>query len=441
MGSEADARVVAFTATLGIIAVVLFGLVPAIRMSSARSLTSLIGGRRTTTGSSRTRQVLVVSQLAMSVVLLVGASLFVRSLVVARGADLGFDPANRVQLSVNLGLQGYDEARGRAFYDQVIARMRGNPTVVAAAWAFPTPFDTYDRSAALFVDGVTRGNRDGASTFLASYVGEGFTGALGLRLEGGREFSVADSVGVPRVMIVSRQLASRLWPGKDPIGQSAKFSGAQGPHITVVGVVGDAKYTVIGEQNQMRVYLPMRQRYREWESLVVHTRGDPVAGIDEMRRIVASIDPTLPVFGVGTMTTAVTSGFSTSRTAASIGGAFGAIALIIAAIGLYAVVASGVSERTREIGVRIALGSTPGSVMRLVMMSGARLGVLGLLIGLVGAAGVARTMRSLLFGLSPADPLTFIGVPLVLALVVLVATWVPARRAVGLDPINALRSE
>lgn len=441
MGTEADARVIAFTTTVGVIAVVLFGLIPALRTSASRSLTSLIGMRRTATASRRTRSVLVVSQLALSVVLLVGASLFVRSLVVARNADLGFDPSNRVLMSMNLGLQGYDEARGRQFYDQVIARLRANPNVVAAAWAFPVPFDTYDRSTALFVDGVTGGNRDGSSTFLSSLVGDGFIDALGLRLEGGRDFMFADSAGNQRVMIVSRQLANRLWPGKDPIGQHAKLNGAQGPDVTVIGVVANAKFTVIGESNQMRVYIPLRQRYRDWESLVVHTRGDPVAGIAEVKRMVASIDPTLPVFGAGTMATSVTSGFSTSRTAAAIAGAFGLIALIISSIGLYAVVASGVSERTREIGVRIALGSTPGSVMRYIMLGGARLGLIGLVIGLAGAAAVAQTMRSLLFGLSPSDPLTFIGVPLVLTVVVLVATWVPARRAVGLDPVNALRSE
>jgi predicted permease len=441
MGAEADGRVIAFTAVLGIIAMILFGLIPAIRASSTRSLTNLIGGRRTATGSSRTRSVLVVSQLAMSVVLLVGASLFVRSLVVARNADLGFDPSNRVLMSTNIGLQGYDEARGRAFYDQVIARLRADPNVVSAAWVFPVPFDTYDRSAALFIDGVTRGNRDGSATFLSSLVSDGFIDALGLRLETGRDFTFADSTGVPRVMIVSRQLANRLWPGKDPIGQQAKINGPQGQDITVIGVVANAKFTVIGEQNQMRVYIPLRQRYRDWQSLVVHTRGDPVAGIGDVKRIVAAVDPTLPVFGASTLSIGVTNGFSTSRTAATIAGTFGLIALIISAIGLYAVVASGVSERTREIGVRIALGSTPGSVMRYVMFGGAKLGLVGVVIGLAGAAGVARTMSSLLFGLSPSDPLTFIGVPLVLGFVVILATWVPARRAVGLDPINALRSE
>ncbi len=441
-GSEPDLRVVAFTAAAGLLAVLMFGLIPALRTSTARSLSSLIGSRRAATGSQRTRSLLVVSQLALSAVLLVGATLFARSLIVARSADLGFDPSNRVMMSVNLGLQGYDEARGRAFFDNVISRMKTDPSVASAAWAFPVPFDTYDRTATLFVDGVTQGTRDGSLPVLSSSVSDGFIGALGFRLEAGRDFTVADSAGVPRVMIVSRQLANRLWPQKDPIGQRAKIGGPQGQDITVVGVVDNAKFLIIGERTQMHVYIPLRQRYRDGQTLVVHTRGgDPVANIARVKRVIAAADPTLPVFGVGTMDLAVSSGFSTSRMAASIAGIFGVIALIISSIGLYAVVASGVSERTREIGVRIALGSTPGAVMRFVVFGGARLGIVGIAIGIIGAAGVARTMGSLLFGLSPADPLTFVGVPLVLALVVLLATWVPARRAVGMDPVNALRSE
>ena len=441
IGTVADGRVIAFTALAGVAAVVLFGLIPALRTSRTHSLTGLIGARRTATRGGRARALLMVSQLALSVILLVGAGLFTRSLIVARSADLGFDASDRALLSVNLGLQGYDEAKGRAFYDQVIARLNADPAVASAAWVFPVPFDTYDRSAALFADGVTGGNRDGSMTVMASYVSEGFSDALGLRLEGGRDFRVADSAGIPRVMIVSKQLATRLWPGKNPVGQQARIGGAEGQPITVVGVVADAKFIVIGERSQMRAYLPLRQRYRDWQTLVVHTRGDPIASIAEIKQIIASADPALPVFGAGTMTASVASGFSTSRTAASIAGTFGLIALIISSIGLYAVVAGGVSERTREIGVRVALGSTPWAVMRLVMVGGARLGLTGVVIGLVGAAGVARTMASLLFGVSPADPLTFVGVPLLLAFVVLVATWIPARRAVGLDPVNALRSE
>jgi putative ABC transport system permease protein len=211
--------------------------------------------------------------------------------------------------------------------------------------------------------------------------------------------------------------------------------------MTVVGVVEDAKFESLGPSTSARVYMPLRQRYRDWQTLVVHTRGDPAAAVAQLKSTVASADPALPVYGATTMELSVESGLSTSRTAATVAAFFGVLALLISSVGLYAVVASRVSERTRELGVRMALGSTPNDVMWLVMRGGARLGLAGLAIGLGGSVVVARLMSALLYGMSPADPLTFVLVPLMLAVVVLVATYIPARRAVKLDPIVALRNE
>ena len=174
---------------------------------------------------------------------------------------------------------------------------------------------------------------------------------------------------------------------------------------------------------------------------MVHTRGDPMRVVPQLRAAIANIDPTLALFGVMTMDDAVSSGFSTSRTAARLAGFFGVLALLIASAGLYAVVAMSVSERTREMGLRLALGATPRGIVRHLMTSGARLGAVGLVVGLIGAFAVARAMGGLLFGLSPGDPITFVAVPIVLALVVAAATWLPARRAARLEPMNALRSD
>ena len=220
-----------------------------------------------------------------------------------------------------------------------------------------------------------------------------------------------------------------------------RSGGAEGPLVTVVGVVGDARFAVIGDVPGGHLYLPVRQRYRGWQTLVVHTRGDPAAVLPRLEQALASLDPALPVFGRTTLEEAVAGGLSTSRTAATIAGFFGALALLISSVGLYALVAGAVAERTREIGVRLALGSTPSGILRLMMREGARLGAVGLGIGLVGALGVARAMGGLLYGLSPGDPVTFVAVPLILGIVVLLATWLPARRAVRLDPVAALRSE
>ena len=440
-GATPDMRVVAFTAAIAMIAIALFGLGPALRSSATRSLASLTGAPRTSAGRpQRIRGILVVSQLALSVVLLVGATLFVRSLLLARSSDVGFDPRDRALMSVNLGLQGYDGMRGMRFYDDVLARVRAMPSVASAAWAFPVPFDTYGRGMPLYVDGVSS-RPDETVTVQMSVVSEQFVGALGLELQAGREFTLADSTGAPRVIVVSRELGSRLWPGGNPIGQRVRLGGAGGPEITVIGVVADAKFASLGPMSQARAYFPLRQNFRDWQTLIVHTRGDPFAVVPQLRNVVAATDPALPVFGVTTLERSIESGLATSRTAAVIGGFFGALALLISAVGLYAVVASGVAERTRELGIRMALGSTPGDVMRFVMRGGARLGLIGLVIGLMGATFVSRLMAGLLYGLSPADPITFAMVPLGLAVVVLVATWIPARQAVKLDPVVALRTD
>lgn len=445
MGAAPDHRVTLFTALAALLAVVLFGLVPALRASASRvapSAMSVIGARgQGGRSGQRLANLLVVSQLAMSVVLLVGGTLFVRSLFVARQMDLGFDPRNRLLLSVNVGLQRYEVARGRRFYDDVLARTRALPGVESATWAFPAPFDTYGRSLVLYVEGAATNARDGTIQTNATFAGDQVVRSLGLRLQAGRDLMPGDSAGTPLVMVVSRSLATRLWPGKEPIGQRARGGSASGPEITVVGVVGDAVFGLIGGPTAARAYVPVRQQYRDWETLIVQTRGEPMAWLPRVRSAVASLDPTLPTFGAMTMDESVGSGLSTTQTAAGISGFFAALALLIAAVGLYAVVAGSVAARTREIGVRLALGATPAGVLRFVMRGGAALGLWGLGIGLAVAALVARLMAGLLFGLSPGDPVTFVLAPACLTAVVLVATYLPARRAVKLDPINALRAE
>ena len=444
LGATTDYRVALFTAGVALLAVVLFGLAPALRASRPRlvpSSASVIGARTAAVPRARLGGVLVIAQLAMSVVLLVGGTLFVRSLFVARSLDLGFAPANRLLLSVNVGLQSYDEARGRRFYEQVLTRVQSLPDVESAAWMFPAPFDTYGRGITLYTESARTNAKDGTVATNASFVSESFVKTLGLRLQAGRTLARGDSAGAPDVVMVSRSLATRLWPGRDPVGQRAYVGGAGGRALLVIGVVGDATFESLGDRSHELAYIPLRQQHRDWETLIVQTRGDPMLVLPRVRRVVNAADPTLPIFGVSTLEQSVESGFATSRMAASVSGFFAALALLIAAVGLYAVVAGSVTERTREIGVRLALGATPAGVLGFIMRRGARLGALGLLIGLVCAAGVAKMLGGLLYGLSPRDPVTFVAAPVVLALVILVATYLPARRAVRLDPIAALRSD
>jgi putative ABC transport system permease protein len=442
-GPTADIRVMFFTGAIAVAAVVLFGGIPAVRAGRSRlvpsSASGLGLGRSDADRPSRTRNVLVVSQLALSVVLLIAASLFVRSLTMA-DTVLGFEPRNRVVVSLNVGLQGYDQARGLNFYDEVLRRTRPLPGVLAASFAYPAPFDTHDRGVRLYVEGLAN-SRDGTFAAQATFVGDEFIPALGVRLQAGRDFTSHDDAAAPLVMIVSDSLAVRLWPGKSAVGQRARYGSVSGPEVTVVGVVADAKFSALGEITTRRAYLPLKQRYRDWETLVVHTRDTPARTLSRLREVIAAIDPSLPPFGAITMEQAVTNGFAASRTGVAVASFFGLLALLIASIGLYAVVARSVADRTREMGVRIALGLTPRGVVAHLMRDGARLGLIGLVLGIAGGLALGPAMAGVLLGLSPADPITFMVVPSALTIVIIIATFVPAQRAARLDAVAALRSE
>jgi len=440
----ADRRVMLFTGAIAVAAAMFFGFIPALRagrfgVGPARA-SALGAGRSEVQRPSRTRSVLVASQVALAVMPLIAASLFVRSLSMAQNANLGFDPRDRVIVSMNIGLQGYDQARGLRFYEEVLRRARALPGVVAASFAYPAPFDTYDRSVRLYVEGLANSD-NGTVAAQATFVADDFIHAMGMRLQAGRDFTPADKDGAPLAIVVSESLASRLWPGKSAVGQRARYSSVSGPEVTVVGVVADAKFAVVGLVTPRRAYLPLRQRYRDWETLVVHTRNTPAATLSSLREVIAGLDPSLPPFGAMTMEQAVANGFAASRTAVAVASFFGLLALIIASVGLYAVVARSVAERTREMGVRIAMGLTPRGVLALLMRDGARLGLIGLVFGLAGGFALARGMAGVLPGVSTADPVTFTVVPAVLTLVVIAATFVPARRAARLDAVAALRNE
>ena len=436
-------RVTAFTTAVGLAAVLSIGLLPALRAGRADlvpSLATLGQGPRRGRRRVTLRGALVISQLALSMVLLAAGTLFTRSLMNRVASDLGFDARDRLLVSVNLRLQGYPEEKGRRFYEDVQSEVSARSDVAAASWVFPVPFDMEDRALPLYL-GEAAGTRDGTYRTDVSVVGDDFLAALGLRLIAGRGFARSDAAGAPAVMVISQSLASRLWPGEPAVGKTARLWDASGTPATVVGVVAAATFRAVGDPNVERVYLPLRQHYRDWQTLVVHTLGDPRLVLPHVRDILSGLDPTLPLFGTTTMEEAVDSSRSPSRLAAVSGALFGAFALLIAAVGLYGVTALSVTERTREMGVRLALGSTPQALTRLVMSDGARLGFWGLVAGLVGAIAVERAMASLLFGVPALDPITYAIVPSTLLAVVLVATYLPARRAARLEPMTVLRSE
>ena len=422
--------VAAFAALGGLIALLFIGVVPALRATRA----PLAARRRTAL-----RTALVVSQLALSFVLLVSGMLFTRSLFVARANDRGFDTDDRLLVSVNLRGHGYDDARGRRFYDDVAKAVRARSDVRHASWAFPVPFDTQDRRIALFVE---RGAAPvGPYWTEVSVVADDFERALGLDVVAGRTFVRSDDAGAPAVLAVSQTLSAALWPGEDPIGKRTFLGSASGRPVTVIGTIGDANFQPRGDPNLARAYLPLQQHYRDWQTLIVHTRGDAMALLPAVREIVASYDRALPLFGAVTLADAVASGFSPSRMAAAGSVVMSLLALLIAAVGLYAVVAANVSERRREIGIRLALGSTRRQLVRFVLADAARLGAWSLAAGLAGAIVLARAIAGLLYGVPPFDPVTFAAVPIALSVTVLAATYLPARRAAKLDVMAVLRND
>lgn len=432
-----NGRIAAFTALVTAVAVLLVGLIPAIRATRppGRFQASMVTQR-----PRGIRAGLVAGQLALAILLLAGALLLGRSLMVARTADRGFDARDRLLASVNLSAQAYDAERARHFYDRTLGAVRRHPSVVAASWVFPAPFDTQDRKIALVAE--TDANAPAVRTEV-SVVADDFESALGLKHVAGRGFAPTDSIGTARVLMVSESLAARLWGGSSPLGKTARLvsGGDSGPPLTVVGIVGDAEFQVLGGRNLDRAYLPLRQHHRDWQTLAVHTRADSSLAIPELRSLIASIDASVPVFGATSLDDAVVAGLSAPRAAAQASALFAALSLLIAAVGLYALIVATVVDRRQEIGVRLALGSTRRQMTIRLMRIGVRLALWSLVPGVAGAVLIGQMLAGMLFGVPALDPIALFVAPATLLVIVLVVTFLPARQAANLDPLSVLRSE
>lgn len=432
-----DVRVLAFSLGTVLMTGMLFALLPALQASRpALAPTLRDGGRTETTRGARTRGVFVAAQIAMSVVLLVGAGLFVRTLQRALSADPGFTPDSIVIATVNLAPHGYDPERGRAFYAQLTERVRALPGVDAAALA---------QLAMLTGESEGHGNwraRPDEPSIHASLntVDAAYFDALRVPLAAGRGIDETDVAGAPAAIVINQTLARQLWPDEHPIGRFVLWG--DDPY-EVVGVARDGKYASFGEPLRAFVFLSAAQRYMSKQVLHVRTRpgANAAAVITAIRNEVAALDADVAVERAMPLPTAVDFMLFPQRFAAWLIGVFGALGLALAGIGVYGVLAHNVAQRSRELGIRVALGADARSLLRIVMARGAVLGAAGGAIGLAGAAILTRFLGGLLHGVSPLDPITFMGVPLVLAAVALVASYVPARRVLRVDPMSALRQE
>lgn len=432
-----DRTVLLFTLVLALGTGVLFGLVPALQTSRPELVSALKDEGRTGRRGSRTRRVFVALQVGLTIILVTAGALLVRSLQEARGVSPGFDSQGIHLVAVDLSLDGYTDETGPAFQTVIRDAVATVPGVDHAALAADLPMDMSEWSSPAYPDGWESPDGRGLSAD-ANAVSPGYFEALGIPLVRGRDFRDADRAEGSPVVVVSEEFAREAWGDLDPIGRQLRWSRKDSPPRTVIGVVADVKNQTLGEEVDGMVYLPLTQEYRSAVSVLA--RG-PGVGPGTLRGALLETDPRLSVGPAQTLDEITAVGLLPARVAAYVAGLLGALGLFLSALGIYGVVAHGVVQRRREIGIRMAIGAGAGRVLRGVVADGLKLALPGLVLGGVAALLVARLLRSMLFGISPTDPATLLAVALLLAGTVGVASWVPARKAAAVNPAEALRSE
>jgi predicted permease len=452
----AQGRVLVFAVSAAVICGILFGLAPALG-ASRTALTGAMkeGAREGSDQRSRLRSGLMVAQVALAVLLLTGAGLFVHSLRNVQAIDPGFDLAHLMNAYVDLHGAGYTSAEAAAFYDRAAERLRAVPGVAEVTVNGLPPLagdvtimrytipgrDVSARGVATADAGSTHGGGTPAAyvTPATYFVGAHYFSTIGTPMRQGRDFTANDRRGRQPVTIVNEAFAKRTWPNETALGKCIDIGGTC---YTVIGVAANAKYRDLKESQRAVFFLPIAQRPPgQFRMLLIRTAGDPSTVVPSVRRVLQSMDDKLSYAQVETLVDRLRPDLQPRRLGASMFSAFGLLALVLAAIGLYGVVSYSVAQRTREVGIRMALGAQRGDVLSLVVRQGAVLTIIGLVLGLAAALGTTHLVTHLLFGVSATDPVTFVGVCVVLAAVAALASYLPARRATRVDPIIALRSE
>ncbi len=450
-----DMRVLLFSLALSLLTGIIFGLAPAWRASRPDLVPALKDELLALDERTRRfslRNLLVVGQVALSLVLLIAAGLFLRSFQQAQAISPGFEAEKLLIAPLNINLLRYTRAQGREFYRQVIERVEAIPGVESASLARIVALGGGSSVRGLTLEGqagpgnqfrsegggVTSDNRNSVSS---NVVGLKYFQTMGIASLRGRDFNAQDTEDKPRVVIVNEAFTRMHFDGEEALGHRLSFSGAQGPWQEIVGVVRDSKYLTLGEEPVPCVYLPLAQNHETGVSLHVRASVDPSSLVAAVRNEVQSLEKNLPVTNVRPMTETIGNSLYAARMGALLLGIFGALALLLAAVGLYGVMSYVVSRRTRELGIRMALGAQSSDVFKLVLREGMMLVAIGVALGLMAAVSVTRLLASFLYGISTTDGLTFVSIPLVLAIVALAACYIPARRAMKVDPMVALRYE
>jgi putative ABC transport system permease protein len=440
-----DSSVLFFTLGVTVLTGMMCGLLPALYASRTDLHAGLKQGGRSTSSSSREwiGKTLLIAEVSLALVLLAGAGLLVRSMVNLLHVDPGFKTDHLLTMRLNLRGENYNDPRRRVFYEECLARITALPGVRSAAFTIALPIDgSYWDSAFIAADKTVPALADMPGGSLIP-VSADYLETMGIRLLNGRWFTSADTTNSALVAVINEKLARRLWPGENPIGKRLRHGRPenQTPWREVVGVVADVKLNGIERDAPLEMYMPLLQEPQNSLGLAVRTSGDPLAAVTAVERAIHSLDKDLPLFSIRSMDQLLGGSLTQRWLTLVLLAGFALLALLLAAIGIYGVIAYSVRQRTHEIGVRIALGAQAGDVLHLVLKQGMRLALMGTVIGLAGALALTRLMMPLLFNVKPIDPLTFAAITAMLALTALMACWIPARRATKVNPITALRFE
>jgi putative ABC transport system permease protein len=448
-----DQRVLIFTIGLSVFTGVIFGLVPAIQASKPELNETLKEGARGSTGGKHfLRGALVVSEVALTMVLLVGAGLMIRSFYRLQRVDPGFAAENLLTFNVALPEKKYAEPQHRVnFYQQLLENLGGMPGVESVGMATGLPLGNNGWQSGFWIEGRPQPPQGQRPLTEVAFVNPGYFDTMKMTLLAGRNFTEHDvkpppapnappqPFSSPTVTIIDEEFARRYWPDENPLGQQISFWGNK---VTVVGIVRRVKMEGLNtDSNRVQSYYPYLQNPSGSMSIVVRTAGDPASIANVVRQQVLAIDPDQPIYEVQTMGQIWTDSIAPDRLYLMLLGTFAAVALVLAAVGIYGVMAYSVTQRSHEIGIRMALGAKQSDVLAMVLRHGMTLAVMGLAIGLGGAWAATRAMSTLLFGVSATDPITFAAISVVLTGVALGACLVPARRATKVDPMVALRHE
>ena len=441
-----DVGVLGFTAGVSLLTGLLFGVVPAFATARPDLFAALRPGGRHTGSRSRkhARAVLVAGEVALAVMLLVGAGLMLRSLEKLLAVDPGFDPRNVLTMTVQTTGPRYSEDEPVwAFWERTLEAVRAVPGVERAAWTSQLPlggnFDQYG----VQIEGKLLSNPEDAASADRYSVTQDYVQTMGIPVKRGRSFTAQDSKDNPLVVLINETFARIGWGGEDPLGKKVQYGGRDRPWRTVVGIVGDVHHTGLDAESAPQIYIPESQGHFAdgGMDLAVRTRGDPAALAAAVQAAIRSVDPTQPILNVSTMEQLVSGTAQQRRFTFILFQVFAALALLLAAAGIYGVLAGNVTERTLEIGIRSALGASRSEVLALVLRQGMALAAAGVVVGGVASLLLARFLERLLYGVRPQDPLTFAGVVILLLAVAVAASWGPAWRATRVSPLEAIRGE